>query len=68
MTRAPLADRLRHMLEAVARIETLTIGKTPEDHAADWVMRDAVEFAFASRLRERPRIWRRVEADALDVL
>jgi predicted nucleotidyltransferase len=27
-----------------------------------------VEFAFASRLRERPRIWRRVQADALDVL
>ena len=27
-----------------------------------------VEFAFASRLRERPRTWRRVEADALDVL
>ena len=27
-----------------------------------------VEFAFSSRLRERPRIWRRVQADALDVL
>jgi len=27
-----------------------------------------VEFAFASRLRERPRIWQRVQADALDVL
>jgi uncharacterized protein len=27
-----------------------------------------VEFAFPSRLRERPRIWRRIEADALDVL
>jgi hypothetical protein len=27
-----------------------------------------VEFAFPSRLRERPRIWRRVEADALDVV
>jgi predicted nucleotidyltransferase len=27
-----------------------------------------VEFAFPSRLRERPRIWRRVQADALDVL
>jgi hypothetical protein len=27
-----------------------------------------VEFAFPSRLRERPRIWRRVRADALDVL
>jgi uncharacterized protein len=27
-----------------------------------------VEFAFPSRLRERPRIWNRVQADALDVL
>ena len=27
-----------------------------------------VEFAFASRLRERPRIWRRVQADTLEVL
>jgi uncharacterized protein len=27
-----------------------------------------VEFAFPSRLRERPRIWQRVQADALDVL
>jgi uncharacterized protein len=26
-----------------------------------------VEFAFASRLRERPRIWRRIRADAVDV-
>jgi predicted nucleotidyltransferase len=27
-----------------------------------------VEFAFPSRLRERPRIWQRIQADALDVL
>ena len=27
-----------------------------------------VEFAFPSRLRERPRIWRRIRADAMDVL
>jgi predicted nucleotidyltransferase len=27
-----------------------------------------VEFAFHSRLRERPRIWRRVRADAMDML
>jgi hypothetical protein len=26
-----------------------------------------VEFAFPSRLRERPQIWRRVQADALEV-
>jgi uncharacterized protein with HEPN domain len=43
MPRAPVADRLRHMLDAVARIETLTAGKTFEDYAADWVTRDAVE-------------------------
>ena len=27
-----------------------------------------VEFAFAGRLRERPRIWQRVRRDAIDVL
>jgi uncharacterized protein len=27
-----------------------------------------VEFAFPSRLRERPRIWQRIQAEALDVL
>ena len=27
-----------------------------------------VEFAFPSRLRERPRIWRRVRADAVELL
>jgi uncharacterized protein with HEPN domain len=41
MARAPVADRLRHMLDAIARIETLTVGKTFEDYAADWVTRDA---------------------------
>jgi uncharacterized protein with HEPN domain len=29
------------MLDAIARIETLTVGKTFEDYAADWVTRDA---------------------------
>ena len=43
MPRAPVADRLRHMLDAIARIETLTVGKSFEDYAADWVIRDAVE-------------------------
>jgi uncharacterized protein with HEPN domain len=43
MPRAPVADRLRHMLDAIARIETLTVGKSFEDYAADWVTRDAVE-------------------------
>jgi uncharacterized protein with HEPN domain len=31
------------MLEAVARIETLTTGKSLDDYRADWVTRDAVE-------------------------
>ncbi len=43
MARAPVADRFRHILDAVARIETFTAGKTFEDYAADWVNRDAVE-------------------------
>ncbi len=43
MARAPVADRLRHVLDAIARIETLTAGKTFDDYAADWVTRDAVE-------------------------
>jgi uncharacterized protein with HEPN domain len=43
MPRAPVADRLRHMLDAIARIETLTVGKSIEDYAADWLTRDAVE-------------------------
>jgi predicted nucleotidyltransferase len=28
----------------------------------------SVEFAFPSRLRERPHLWQRVQAEALDVL
>ena len=43
MPPAPVADRLRHILDAIARIETLTVGKSFEDYAADWVTRDAVE-------------------------
>jgi uncharacterized protein with HEPN domain len=43
MPRAPVADRLRHILEAIARIEALTAGKTFEDYLADWVTRDATE-------------------------
>jgi uncharacterized protein with HEPN domain len=31
------------MLEAVARIETLTTGKSLDDYRADWATRDAVE-------------------------
>jgi uncharacterized protein with HEPN domain len=43
MTRAPVTDRLRHILDAISRIETLTAGRAFEDYSADWVMRDAVE-------------------------
>jgi uncharacterized protein with HEPN domain len=43
MARAPLADRLGHILEAVARIEAQTAGKSWEAYLADWVTRDVVE-------------------------
>jgi uncharacterized protein with HEPN domain len=43
MPRAPLAGRLRHILDAIARIEALTAGKSFEDYAANWMIRDAVE-------------------------
>jgi uncharacterized protein with HEPN domain len=43
MPRAPVADRLRHILDAIARMEALTASKTFEDYLADWVTRDAVE-------------------------
>jgi uncharacterized protein with HEPN domain len=43
MPPAPVADRLRHILDATARIETLTAGKSFEDYVGDWVTRDAVE-------------------------
>jgi uncharacterized protein with HEPN domain len=43
MAPAPVAERLRHILAAIARIEALTARKTFEDYLADWVTRDAVE-------------------------
>jgi uncharacterized protein with HEPN domain len=54
MARVPVADRLRHILEAITRIETLTAGKTLEDYAADWVIRDALERNF-ERVSEASR-------------
>jgi hypothetical protein len=36
MARAPLAGRLRHILEAVARIEAQTPGKSRDAYLADW--------------------------------
>jgi uncharacterized protein with HEPN domain len=59
MPRAPVADRLRHMLDAIARIETLTVGKSFEDSAADWVTRDAVE----RNLERLSEAWRHVPSD-----
>jgi hypothetical protein len=35
MARAPVANRLRHSLDAIARIETLTAGRAFEDYAPD---------------------------------
>ena len=43
MARAPVADRLGHILEAIARIEERTAGKDLAGYAADWVTRDVVE-------------------------
>jgi uncharacterized protein with HEPN domain len=43
MARAPLADRLGHILEAAARIEAQTAGKSWDAYLADWVTRDVVE-------------------------
>jgi uncharacterized protein with HEPN domain len=54
MARARLVDRLDHIVEAVARIETLTAGKSFDDYTVDWMMRDAVERNF-ERLCEASR-------------
>ena len=43
MARAALADRLDHIVEAVAQIEAQTAGKSFDDYRADWVTRDVVE-------------------------
>jgi uncharacterized protein with HEPN domain len=43
MAKAPLADRLHHILEATRRIEAQTAGKSFGDYLADWVTRDVVE-------------------------
>jgi uncharacterized protein with HEPN domain len=40
MARAPVAARLRHILDAIVRIESLTTDKNLTDY---WVTRDAVE-------------------------
>lgn len=43
MTRTTVADRLRHILRAIADIQTYTAGKTADDHLADPMRRHAVE-------------------------
>jgi uncharacterized protein with HEPN domain len=79
MAAAPLADRLRHILEAVARIEAQTAGKSWETYLADWVTRDVVErnlerISEASRhipadLKARhPKVGWRLVADLGNVL
>ncbi len=43
MARATLADRLQHILDAIADIEGFTAGKAFDDYAADAMLRRAVE-------------------------
>jgi uncharacterized protein with HEPN domain len=43
MARAPVADRLRHILDAIARIEERTNGKDLTSYSAEWITRDVVE-------------------------
>ena len=43
MARPTVADRLRHILDAIANIETFTAGKTFDDYLADDLRRHAVE-------------------------
>lgn len=40
---APLADRLDHILEAIARIDAMTAGHSFDDFKMNIVVRDAVE-------------------------
>jgi uncharacterized protein with HEPN domain len=43
MARSSLADRLRHILDAIADIETFSADKTFDDYLADHMRRHAVE-------------------------
>lgn len=74
MARATVQDRLRHIAEAIDRLERMTAGKTFDDYLADVVLHDAVErnierISEASRhltaelKAEAPQIpWRQVAA------
>lgn len=79
MARAPLTDRLRHILEAAVRIEAQTAGKSWDAYVANGATRDVVErnlerISEASRhipddLKARhPRIGWRLVADLGNVL
>lgn len=43
MARASVQDRLRHISDAIDRLERMTAGKSFDDYAADVVLHDAVE-------------------------
>jgi uncharacterized protein with HEPN domain len=43
MAAPSIADRLRHILDAIARVQALTAGKDLSGYRVDWVVRDAVE-------------------------
>jgi uncharacterized protein with HEPN domain len=43
MSEASVADRLRHIQDAIARIQVLTAGRDLSAYRADWIVRDAVE-------------------------
>jgi uncharacterized protein with HEPN domain len=43
MARPSLAERLRHILDAIADVQAYTDGKTYDDHLADDMRRHAVE-------------------------
>ena len=43
MARPTLADRLRHILDAIADVEAFTAGRTLDDYLADSMRRHAVE-------------------------
>jgi hypothetical protein len=54
MAKAPLADRLHHILEATRRIEAQTAGKSFDDYLADWVTRDV--WSASSNAYAKPRV------------
>jgi uncharacterized protein with HEPN domain len=43
MSKAAVADRLRHIQDAIAKVQALTAHNDFSAYRADWVVRDAVE-------------------------